>query len=208
MKKNIVIGLLIVVIFILLSQNLVSWVKSISASSRNPSYQKRLEFFQKLSLKYYGTSDYGKELETVNSSVKITNLSTHLTELIIPSQDAVSRLKERQTLASTENQPRTRLAMPIVSSSVKEVSTKQTSKEVEHSKSSMLLFVIGLILISAVISLVSYFKYRNRAKNSDLIKFSSDEPLITDDSILIDFDLSNFEEKRKQPNLAYIQSVN
>ncbi len=208
MKKILVIGLFVTVIVVLFSQNLVSWVKSTSASSQNSSYQQRLEFFEKISQEYYGISDYGKELEMVNSSVDITSLSANLTELIIPSLDAITRLKERQTLASIEDQPRARLASPVSASSVKEAATKQKSKEAEHSKSSMLFFAMGLILIFAVISLLSYLKHRSKIRRTDLLRFSPEESFITDDSILIDFDLASFEEKRKQPNLAYIESVN
>lgn len=202
MKKFLVTVLLILVLFVLFNQNMVTWVKSTFASSQSSTAQQRLEFFEKLSREYYGIPDYGRELDMVNGSVAIDRLSSDLTELIIPSLEAVTRLKERQTLAAIENQSRARASF------VKEAATQRKSQEVEPSKSSMLFLVIGIIVISAIISLLSYLKFRSRTRRSDLLKFSDDESIMMDDSILIDFDLASFEEKRPQPNLAFIESVN
>lgn len=205
MKKILVIGLLIVVTFFLFNQNMITWVKATLASSPIPAAQQRLDFFEKLSLEYYGISDYGKELDLVNHAVDITSLSSELTELIIPSLDAVTRLKTRQTLAAIENQPRSRLSRTATYLSGTE---ERESKTFIHSKSSMLFLVVGFIVISVIVSLLSYLKYRNRTRRSDLLKLADNETIIMDDSILIDFNLTSYEEQRQQLNLAFVESVN
>ena len=105
MKKFFVIIVVVASIFITFNQNVISWVKSNFSSNQTPYYQQRLEFFENLSQEYYGVTDYAKELEMVNKSFVITDMSTGKTELIIPSMDAITRLKKRQSLASVENQP-------------------------------------------------------------------------------------------------------
>ena len=141
MKKILVIALLIAGIFLTFNQNIISWVKSNFTSNQTPYYQQRVEFFEKLSIEYYGVSDYGKELEVVNRSFKITDLSTDQTVLIIPSLDAITRLRERQSLASIENHPGTRIEK-IARRSVKhEIETERLSEKIEHSESSMFFFV-------------------------------------------------------------------
>ncbi len=207
MKKVLMITVLIAGIFLTFNHNVVSWVKSNFASNQKPYYQQRLEFFEKLSREYYGIADYGKELEVVNRSIKITDMSTDRTELIIPSLDAVTRLKERQSLTAIENHPGMRIKKSASHFSNQRIGAGQVSEKVEQSKSSMLVSVIGIILISTVISLFAFFKYRSKTKRTALLKLPDNEPIITDDSILVDFDLSSFEEKRSQSGAVCLKSV-
>lgn len=198
MKKVLIIAVLITGIFLTFNHNVVSWVKSNFSSNQKPYYQQRLEFFEKLSREYYGAADYGKELEVVNRSIEITDMSTDRTELIIPSLDAISRLKERQSLAAIESYPGRRIEKSASQFSSQEIGAEKVSEKIERSKSSMLITVIGIILISAAISLFSYFKYRSKTRDTALFRLPDNETIITDDSILLDFDLSSFEEKRPQ----------
>jgi hypothetical protein len=207
MKKVLMITVLIAGIFLTFNHNVVSWVKTNFGSNQKPYYQQRLEFFEKLSREYYGIADYGKELEVVNRSIKITDMSTDRTELIIPSLDAVTRLKERQSLAAFESYPGTKIERSASTFSSQGISAEQVSEKIEQSKSSMLLSVVGIILISAAISLFSYFKYRSKTKRNALLKLPDNETIITDDSILLDFDLSSFEEKRPKSSAICLNSV-
>ena len=207
MKKVLMIIVLVAGIFLTFNHNVVSWVKANFAADQKPYYQQRLEFFEKLSREYYGVADYGKELEVVNRSIQITDMSTDRTELIIPSLDAVTRLKERQSLAAVEGYPGTRIERTASTLSSHGTRDEQVSEKVEQSKSSMLLSLVGIILISAAISLFSYFKYRSKAKRNTLLKVPDNESIITDDSILLDFDLSSFEEKRPKSNSICLNSV-
>ncbi len=109
MKKVLILILLIIGIFTTFNREVVSWVNSNFSSNPMPYYQQRIEFFEKLSKEYYGTAEYCKELEMVNRSYNLTDLSTDRSELIVPSLDAIVRLKERQTIAALENDPRSRI---------------------------------------------------------------------------------------------------
>ena len=57
--------------------------------------------------------DYGKELAVINRSYVITKISTDEVELIVPSLEAITRLKGRQSLASVENQAGTQIVKTI-----------------------------------------------------------------------------------------------
>lgn len=103
MKKVLILALLIIGIFTTFNREVISWVNSNFSSNPTPYYQQRVEFFEKLSKEYYGIAEYGKELEMVNRSFNITDINTDRTDLIIPSLDAIVRLKKRQTVASLEN---------------------------------------------------------------------------------------------------------
>jgi hypothetical protein len=207
MKKIFLILILVGGIFITFNQNVISWVKSNFAANQTPYFQQRLEFFEKLSKEYYGVADYGKELESVNRSFELTDMSTDRAELIIPSLDAVTRLKERQSLAAIQDHAGARMIKAAPQSSSRETGIENASKKIEPSKSSMLFFVIGIILISAAISLLSFLKHRNKTRSNDLLKFLDDEPIVTDDSILLDFDLSSFEEKRPNTNFKLESAI-
>ncbi len=195
MKKFLVIIAIAVGIFITFNQNVISWVKSSFSSDPAPYYQQRLEFFENLSCEYYGMTDYAKELEMVNRLFVLNDMSTDRIELIIPSQGAIIRLKERQSLASIENQPGTQIVKRIRQLSNQAAGTKKVSESIEPSKSSMLILLIGIIHISTAVALFSYFKYRNRTKKLDMTGFLGDESIQTDKSILANFDAAGFEEK-------------
>ncbi len=195
MKKIFVIIVLVAGIFITFNQNVISWVKSNFTSNQAPYYQQRLEFFEELSREYYGVTDYGKELAVVNRSFVITEMSTDRAELIIPSRDAITRLKGRQSLSSVEDHAGTQIVKTIRQLSSQAASAEKASNNVEHSKSSMFILIVAIILISTAVALFSYFKYRNRTKDLDLPIYSEDDTLSTDESILVNFDLAGYEEK-------------
>jgi hypothetical protein len=206
MKKIFTIIVLVAGIFLTFNQNVISWVKSNFASNPKPYYQQRLEFFENLSREYYGVTNYAKELEVVNRSFVINEISSDRIELIIPSMNAITRLKQRQSLASVENYAGTQIVKTIRRLSSQAAATKKVSESVEPSKSSMLILLVGIIVISTAVALVSYFKYRNKTKSLDMPAFPGDEPIGTDDSILVNFDLAGYEEKYQQSNSVCLES--
>lgn len=206
MKKFFIILVLAAGIFITFNQNVISWVKSNFTSNLTPYYQQRLEFFEELSREYYGVPDYGKELAVVNRSFVITEISTDRSELIIPSRDAITRLKGRQSLASIEDQAGTQIVKTIRRLSSQAAGTDEVSESVEPSKSSMLILLVGIILISTAVAFVSYFKYRNRTRDLDLLIYPGDDTPGIDESILVNFDLVDYEEKNRQSNSICLES--
>jgi hypothetical protein len=207
MKKIFVLVFLIIGIFITFNENVISWVKSNFASNPTPYFQQRQDFFKKLSKEYYGVSDYGEELEAINRTFRISESSTERIDLIIPSLDAIDRLKQRRTVASIENDSYTQTVeknpLPITNRK----KTESVLEKNSHIKSSTVILLISVIFISTIISLMGYLKYRRKRRRLTLLKISDDEPIITDDSILLDFNLFSFEEKKTKPDSTYLKKV-
>ncbi|UCE05338.1 MAG: hypothetical protein JSW07_17240, partial [bacterium] len=80
-------------------------------------------------------------------------------------------------------------------------------KEVDHLKGSTVILLISVISISAIISLMSYFKYRRKTRRSAWLTIPDNEPIITDDRILFDFDLSNYEQEEYNPNRTHFEKA-
>jgi len=195
MKKYFVVLVLAASIFVLFNQDVTSWVKSSFTSNPTPYYQQRLEFFENLSREYYGVTDYGKALAVVNNSFVITETSTDQSELIIPSRDAITRLQERQSLASIENQAGTQIVKTIRRLSNQTSGTREVSESIEPSKSSTLILFLGIIVISTAIAIISYFKYRKKTKVVELLIYSGNDTVGMDESILVNFNPVEYEEK-------------
>lgn len=206
MKKFFIILVLAAGIFITFNQNVVSWVKSSFTSSPTPYYQQRLDFFEELSREYYGVPDYCKELAVVNRSFVITEISTDRSELIIPSRDAITRLKGRQSLASIENQAGTQIVKSIRRLSNQTSGTREVSESIEPSKSSTLILFLGILVISTAIAFVSYFKYRKKTKVLELLVYSGNDTVGIDESILVNFNPLEYEEKNRQSNSICLES--
>lgn len=207
MKKTILIVSLVMVIFIAFNENVISWVKSNFASSQTPYYQQRLEFFEKLSKEYYGVSDYGKELEVINRPFEITELSTDRNELIIPSLDAIIRLKQRQTIASLEPNPDARMITMDSRLSKYSSEGKTITGRGDYLKSSTFIVLGSIAFVSAIVSLLSYFKFCRKKRHPALFNFPDEDPKITDDRILLGFDLSSYEEKIGNSSRTYFEKA-
>lgn len=104
MKKIFVIIVLVGGLFLTANQNVISWVQSSLSSDPKPYHQQRVKFFENLSREYYGVTDYANELELVNRSYVIADVSTDSIGLIIPSLEAITRLKQRQSFCAYEDQ--------------------------------------------------------------------------------------------------------
>jgi len=109
MKKIIVLILLVTASFVAVKEEVVSFVKINFIATPIPYYQQRQEFFEKLSKEYYGTANYGEELDNINRTFKITESTTEQVDLIIPNFDAINRLKQRRTMAAIEDEPYTHI---------------------------------------------------------------------------------------------------
>ena len=207
MKKIIVVVLVLSAGFMVFHKKMVSWVKINFVSREIPYYQQRHEFFKKLSKEYYGVESYGDELETINRTFNSTSLSTDRVALIIPGYDAINRLKQRRTVVAIDNKPYTKIVDRKMRSLVNSSASKSDIKKVEPIKSSTFVVVGGLILFSSVITLLGYFSYRRKKKDSASLRGPERESIISDDRILFDFDVSKYEEDRFEPNEIRLKKV-
>ena len=207
MKKVLGLMVLIIIVFVCFNRNVTSWVKTNLISKPKPYYQQRQEFFEKLSKEYYGVSDYSEELEVINRTFQITESSTERVDLIIPSLDAINKLKQRRTVASLENDPYTRIVKKNPPLLANRSGARTLLKEVDHLKGSTVILLISVICISAMISLMSYLKYRRKTRRSAWLTIPDDEPIITDDRILLDFDISNYEQEEYNPNRTHLEKA-
>jgi len=207
MKKIVMIVVLVTGLFLTFNKKVISWVETNFVSKPTPYYQQRQQFFEKLSIEYYGVSDYGEELEVINRTFQTTESDVEQVDLIIPSLDAINRLKQRRTIALVENDPYTRIVQkgrqPLTGGSGRE----KVIDKADHFQSSTIILLVSAIIVSVVISLMGYVKYRRKMRQSALLRLPDDEPIISDDRILLDFDLSSYEEKRQKPDSTYIKQV-
>ena len=120
----------------------------------NPQSQSK-EYFKKLSLRYYGTDKYGKELAIVNQKVCLKSIKD---DIIIPSVDALLNIYETYDMAVGNN---------ITKELFPENDSAQNQITIKLLESSILPPFIGLIIIMAMVA--GYFIGRKRSKN-DLTK--------------------------------------
>lgn len=102
MKKMLVVTIIGILVCAVFHQTLVSSIRDNFGSKPSPYYQQRQEFFKKLSTEYYGVSDYGAELDLINSAVQLTEQHTAESDFIIPDFESIQRFKQRQTLTFAE----------------------------------------------------------------------------------------------------------
>lgn len=102
MKKIIVIAMIGLLVCAVFHQTLISSIQENFMSKPASDAQQRQEFFNKLSIHYYGVPDYGAELDLVNSAVPLAQLKAPDADLIIPNVEAMQRLKLRQTVTFAE----------------------------------------------------------------------------------------------------------
>lgn len=199
MKRTfIILTVLIIVLFAFKNTVIEAYQENIFGEQK-PYQVKRQEFFDRLSLRYYGTSEYGEALNLVNNDYRITEFHTNETNVMIPSLDAIQRLHQKQTLLVIES-----ITEKVAASAKSNRNSGESLNDVDmHSskddmmKSSMLYLFAAFFLISGVFTLLGFCKFQKRIKNKRNGWFpdEDDEPVITDDSILLDFDLSKIENK-------------
>lgn len=196
-------------LFCIFNKNVISWVKNNFTSKPKPYYQQRHEFFEKLSKEYYGVPDYSDELEAVNRTFQLTDVSTEKIELIIPSLNSIERLKQRRTVVTIANEPYKQALEKNPQKSKNSLEIKDSKNLLEKAdflKGSTAILMISIVVISAIISLISYLLYRRKVKRSSWLWLPDEnESIITDDRILLDFNLDTEEEKIKKQNPTHLK---
>ncbi len=199
MKRTFIILTVLIIVVFAFKNTVIEAVQENIFGEQKPYQVKRQEFFDRLSLRYYGTSEYGEALNLVNNDYRINEFHTNETNVMIPSLDAIQRLHQKQTLlvieAMTEKVAASAKSNRNSGESLEDVDMR-TSKD-DMMKSSMLYFFAAFFLISGVFTLLGFCKFQKHIKNkrSGWFPDEDDEPVITDDSILLDFDLSKIENK-------------
>ncbi len=196
-------------LFCIFNKTVISWVKNNFTSKPKPYYQQRHEFFEKLSREYYGVPDYTDELEAINRKFQLIEAGTEKVELIIPSLNSIERLKQRRTLLTIENELYTQVAEKNPQKSKNSLEIKDSKNLLEKAdflKGSTATLMISIVIISAIISLISYLLYRRKVKRSSWLWLPDEnESIITDDRILLDFNHDTEEEKIKKQNSAHLK---
>ncbi len=104
MKKKALFIFMVIGVVFLFRNNFVSMAQNCLNHQPQPEYQNRQVFFENISEEFYGTKNYAEQLGLVNRSLKLNDTtSIQFEELIIPSKEAISRLKRKQTLTSFHN---------------------------------------------------------------------------------------------------------
>ncbi|MFZ5518775.1 MAG: hypothetical protein ACOY90_19250 [Candidatus Zhuqueibacterota bacterium] len=198
MKRSLLLLFLVLALVSILKTDAITTLRESLLTDHKPQALKRQELFDKLSLRYYGTEKYGASLNLVNNHYDVTKFSSGETNIIVPSLDAIHRLYQKQTVLDIGEASKSVAAKsaPEQGSGKHDVEKPIQIAKVDVVKSSMLLAIIGLFLISGILTLVSFcrLQHRIKQKRSQWFPDEDDEPVITDDSILLDFDLSRMEK--------------
>jgi len=196
MKRSLIILFIIVGLVSLLKTDAVTTLRESVLADHRPETLQRQELFNKLSLRYYGTEQYGTALNLVNNHYDVAKFSSDEANIIVPSLDAIQRLHQKQTVLDIEEASNHVAAKSASERNQDDGKPIQVAKA-DVEKSSVLLAVIGLFLISGILTLISFcrLQIRIRQKRREWFPDEDDEPIITDDSILLDFDLSQMEKK-------------
>lgn len=157
-------------------------------------YLTKEELFKKLSIEYYGVPDFAKELELVNRSLKIKSpRAITNTDLIIPSYNAIHRLKHKQTTTLLDYKK----IDVIEKQHDSEDENQMAENKPEYMKGSFFPFIIlmsGIIILFGFIRLISN-NYKRRGHLSDK---PPEKSVVSDDRILFDFDIDHFEKKMNE----------
>lgn len=107
--RKVVVAVLLVLsgLIVLIDQN-PQWVKGIWPGQSSDGELERTSFFKRLSEIYYGSDLYWEELSLVNKAWS----DRKDTELIIPSIEAIRRLKNRQNVKLSDNYQRLQAELP------------------------------------------------------------------------------------------------
>lgn len=208
MKKIVVLMLLVTAGLIAYKMDAITWVKVKMSSRQVPYYQQRHEYFEKLSRQFYGVSDYAEELEAINRTYNINETNTDRVNLIIPGLDAIDKLKQRRTVVAVKNEPYSPIVDRKTQFLIDNSAAKANLKKVTPIKSSTIVLLGSIVLVSTVISLIGYFRYRQRKKDSAPLKLQNNESIaVSDDRILFEFDVLKYEEESLEPNEFYLKKV-
>ena len=208
MKKIVVLMLLVFAGVIAYKMDAITWVEANMSSRQMPYYQQRHEYFEKLSRQFYGVSDYAEELEAINRTLNINETNTERPNLIIPGLDAIDKLKQRRTVVAVKNEPYSRIVDRKAELLNDNAAAKANLKRVTPIKSSTMALLGSIVLASTIISLIGYFRYRQRKKDSASLKLQTNESVaISDDRILFEFDVLKYEEEALEPDQFYLKKV-
>jgi len=207
MKKTAIILLVLGIALAVFRQDSIHWLKNQFAGKPMPYYQQRQEFFKNLSKEFYGVADFAEELELVNRTYKLGESSSELVEIIVPSRNAITMLKQRRTVASIHNDPDTRVASIRSPVRQEKSAAANLSTRVRLLKGSTGILLVAVILISVVLSLISFVRHRRRQKVSPLLRLSGEELVMSDDRILVDFDVSRLEDNMPEVKPGYLKKV-
>ena len=105
MKRTFVLIIILALLFVAFKSDVIQIIKTSFLDEQRPYQVQRQEFFEKLSLRYYGTEKYGEALNLVNNHFQIADFSTDEANVMIPSLDAIQRLHQKQTLLVIETMP-------------------------------------------------------------------------------------------------------
>ena len=117
------------------------------------------EYFKKLSLKYYGSPNYGKELALINQTLKLNTISSE-EEMIIPSLDALIQFYETYDISLTTQE--------VLSNQNAELSPQNLIQR-KLFKSSIVPPFVGVIIILAIT--IGYILGRKRSKRELKLNF-------------------------------------
>ena len=121
-----------------------------------PEYLQRQDFFKNLSNEFYGSDEFGTELESVNRKFKIKKDESNKLNLIIPNLEAIKRLKNKQTLLSYENKPYLKIVYNH-QQRLLEKSKKDIVEKKQFLKSSLSILILIVLILSMILSLIRYF---------------------------------------------------
>lgn len=132
-------------LIVLLDQNPV-WLYGLAPGMASQAEIERVEFFKQLSKTYYGSEQYWEELSLVNKAWSDRNDS----ELIVPSIEAISRLKNRQNVTLVDNYHQLQAEPP------------EYDERIVNNKSSFE-FVYYFIALSSLF--ISFVRYRRKKES-------------------------------------------
>ncbi len=170
--------------------------------------KERLAFFEKISMQYYGSKEFGPELELVNRFVQLNRTTSHF-NLIIPSYEAIASLKyqgSEQLLTGADDVSVSTALLRYGSLPTKFDKTSDTTAW--HPSNTLFGLAVLASLLSIGFSFVIYFRYRQKIRALALLGISRDESIQVDRNRLIDYELGKRDEAPISANLAVLQGAN
>ena len=177
-----------------MGDKIIPGIKNEFLPASDAHYLSRDELFKKLSVQYYGSQDFSEELQLVNKALRIKETRViKNTDLIIPCYDAIKRLKNKQTVLNLQDQPREN--EPDTKNEIAK-SKIASYKNLVYNKSSVLEILFLFILISFIIGLFRFLIRNIFWKKQLNFPDKNEKTIYSDDRILLDFDISDFEKKK------------
>lgn len=195
MRRKLLFLIISLVMLIILGDRILTSATEKFSDHIKPEYISRTELFKKISLEYYGIADFAPELELVNRALIIKDIKTiDNFDLIIPCREAIERLKAKQTvseLGSARGAEKKMVAKQPIHNGEK----YQSHIDKAQLKSSSTELLALMFAISIVLSMLIYFFKKSKKHLQQPFIVIDEEPIIEDDKILLDFDISTLEKK-------------